>query len=171
MSSRVDQEYLQTLQNNSAPKQPQYRRHSSMTPAGSLKGADQKSPSEAFSRHSLNYGQPLAVQSPGSLPKPLPSFLYSYTNSQSKLHSQTQPIIASDQMAQTVSSQQSTYRKGSAMGDQEPGDSGQDLGKTGFSISVAKLYSIKGLKNKGSSSPSQTKRNPDSLAQPRKSTG
>ncbi|CAL8274032.1 unnamed protein product [Lota lota] len=168
VSSKVDQDSPQTLHNNSAPQQPQYRRQSSMPAAGSLKGADQKSPSEAFSRRSLHYGQPLAGQGSGSLPKPHPSFLYTYTNSQSQLQPQTQPMIASDQMAQTVSSQQSTYRQDSAP---EPGDSGQDLSKTGFSFSIGKLYSIKGLKNKGSSSPSQTKRNPDSSAQPRKSTG
>ncbi|CAL8287504.1 unnamed protein product [Boreogadus saida] len=168
VSSRVDA--LQTQQ-NSTPQQAQNRRHSSMTTAGSLEGADQKSPLEAFSRRSLNYGHPLTGQGSGALPKPQPSFLYSYTNSQSQLQRQTQPMIAGDQMAQTVSSKQSTYRQVSAMGDPEPGDSGQDLNKSGFRISVGKLYSIKGLKNKGSSSPSQTKRNPDSLAQPRKSIG
>ncbi|XP_059924289.1 uncharacterized protein LOC132470107 [Gadus macrocephalus] len=168
VSSRVDA--LQTQQ-DSTPQQGQNRRHSSMTTARSLKGADRKSPVEAFSRRSLNHGHPLTGQGSGALPKPQPSFLYSYANSQSQLQRQTQPMIAGDQMAPTVSSQQSTYRQVSAMGDPEPGDSGQDLNKSGFRICVGKLYSIKGLKNKGSSSPSQTKRNPDSLAQPHKSTG
>lgn len=167
VSSKVDHDSPQTLHNNSAPRQLPFRRHSSMTAAESPKGADQNSRSEDSTRRSFHYGQPLAGQGSGPFPKPQPSFLYSYhTNSPSQLQPQTQPMDPGNQVAQT----QSKYRQGSAVGDLVPGDTGQDLSKTGFSFPFSKL-SIKGLKNKGSSSPLQSKRSLDPSEQVRKSTG
>ncbi|KAK0132540.1 Protein FAM83G [Merluccius polli] len=166
VSSKVDHVSPQSL-HNSAPRQSPFKRHSSMTTTGSLKGADQKSPSEDFLRRSFHYVQPLAGQDSGPFRKPQSSFLYTYTNAQSQLQPQTQPMASGNQVAQT----QSKYRQDSAVGDLGPGDPGQDLSKTGFSFSIGKLYNLKGLKNKGSSSPSQCKRSPNPSAQVRKSTG
>lgn len=158
----------QTLHLNSAqPRQSPFRRHSSLTTGGSLKCADQKSSPEGSLRRSFHYGQSPAGQGSGHLPKPQPSFLYSYTNAQSQPQLQTPPAAYGNLLAQT----QSKYRQGtSSVGDLEPGDLGQDLSKAGFSFSLGKLYNRKGHK-KGSSSPSQSQRSPDPSTQVRKSTG
>lgn len=94
--------------------------------------------------------KPGQTQNTSPLPKPQPSFLYTHT------HMQPQRVLSPGQ-SQPVPLQEGF---------------GQEDEKTAFGITFSKLYNLKGLKDKMSKLPTQSRRSSSgSSAQARKSTG
>ncbi|XP_035511570.1 flocculation protein FLO11-like [Morone saxatilis] len=147
---------FQVLDNGSSPRRPPAR---PPPPAGAGavgSAAGQKQAEVLHSQRSLLSRQSLAVQgragqSPNqhSYPKPQASFLHTHPNIQSQLHP--------DSHNQTVSAQEACC---------------QEEGRAPFSFTFSRLYSLKGLKDKMSKLPVQSRRaSTSSPVHGRKSTG
>ncbi|XP_078140544.1 uncharacterized protein LOC139909620 [Centroberyx gerrardi] len=166
------------LDNTSSPSRPPPRPAPPLAAAGAagvgVGGAGRRQAEVSSSQHSSPYRQPQGLQwkardgqpqSQPPYPKPQASFLHVH----SQLYPQSQPTSSQNQRATQA---QHSARQGSGAAVREGEAPGQEESRTPFGFSFSRLYSLKGLKDRMSKPPPQSKRSSsNSPAQGRKSTG